>query len=95
MKLKKRTSRHVAVIMDEMAGGRDNGTCRAFKAMAGIDSVRDIVTSTRQIEYSYSHSMLSQKRTGRDPGGSEGGLLHLLEIYIRSSFPDDGAPHPV
>lgn len=89
MKLKKeKLPRHVAVIMD--GNGRWaklRNLPRLQGHMAGIDSVRDIVTATREIGIPYLTLYAFSKENWSRPREEVRGLLQLLEIYIQKELP--------
>ena len=80
--------RHVAIIMDgngRWATQRD--LPRLEGHMAGIESVREAVTATREIGIPYLTLYAFSKENWSRPPEEVQGLLHLLELYLRKELP--------
>jgi undecaprenyl diphosphate synthase len=80
--------RHVAIIMDgngRWATQRD--LPRLEGHMAGIESVREAVTATREIGIPYLTLYAFSKENWSRPHEEVQGLLHLLELYLRKELP--------
>jgi undecaprenyl diphosphate synthase len=88
MKVKKeKLPLHVAIIMD--GNGRwatQRNLPRLEGHMAGIESVRDIVTATREIGIPYLTLYAFSKENWSRPREEVQGLLQLLEIYIQKEL---------
>jgi undecaprenyl diphosphate synthase len=79
---------HVAIIMDgngRWATQRD--LPRIEGHMAGIESVREAVTATREIGIPYLTLYAFSKENWSRPKEEVQGLLHLLELYLRKELP--------
>ena len=79
---------HVAIIMDgngRWATQRD--LPRLEGHMAGIESVREAVTATREIGIPYLTLYAFSKENWSRPPEEVQGLLHLLELYLRKELP--------
>ena len=79
---------HVAVIMD--GNGRwatQRNLPRLEGHMAGIESVREIVTATREIGIPYLTLYAFSKENWSRPREEVQGLWHLLELYLRKELP--------
>ena len=80
--------RHVAIIMD--GNGRwatQRNLPRLEGHMAGIESVREAVTATREIGIPYLTLYAFSKENWSRPPEEVQGLLHLLELYLRKELP--------
>jgi undecaprenyl diphosphate synthase len=79
---------HVAVIMD--GNGRwatQRSLPRLEGHIAGIESVRQIVTATREIGIPYLTLYAFSKENWSRPKEEVRGLLHLLELYLQKELP--------
>ena len=79
---------HVAIIMD--GNGRwatQRNLPRIEGHMAGIESVREAVTATREIGIPYLTLYAFSKENWSRPKEEVQGLLHLLELYLRKELP--------
>ncbi len=79
---------HVAIIMD--GNGRwakQRSLPRLEGHMAGIESVRQIVTATREIGIPYLTLYAFSKENWSRPKEEVRGLLHLLELYLKKELP--------
>ncbi len=89
MKLKKeKLPRHVAIIMD--GNGRwatQRSLPRLEGHIAGIESVREIVTTTREIGIPFLTLYAFSKENWARPKEEVRGLLQLLEIYLTKELP--------
>ena len=89
MKLKKeKLPRHVAIIMD--GNGRwatQRSLPRLEGHIAGIESVREIVTATREIGIPFLTLYAFSKENWSRPKEEVRGLLQLLEIYLMKELP--------
>ena len=85
---KKRLPRHVAVIMDgngRWAGSR--ALPRIEGHIAGIESVREIVTTTRELGIPYLTLYAFSKENWSRPRGEVKALLQLLAVYLERELP--------
>ncbi len=85
---KKKLPHHVAIIMD--GNGRwakVRNLPRIEGHMAGIDSVREIVTMTRELKIPYLTLYAFSKENWRRPQEEIKGLLGLLGIYLEKELP--------
>lgn len=79
---------HVAVIMDGNGRwARQRSLPRLEGHMAGIESVRQIVTATREIGIPYLTLYAFSKENWSRPKEEVRGLLHLLGLYLRKELP--------
>jgi undecaprenyl diphosphate synthase len=79
---------HVAIIMD--GNGRwaiQRNLPRLEGHMAGIESVRETVTATREIGISYLTLYAFSKENWSRPKEEVHGLLQLLELYLQKELP--------
>jgi len=79
---------HVAIIMD--GNGRwakQRNLPRLDGHMAGIESVRETVTATREIGIPYLTLYAFSKENWSRPKEEVRGLLHLLELYLQKELP--------
>jgi undecaprenyl diphosphate synthase len=79
---------HVAIIMD--GNGRwatQRNLPRLEGHMAGIESVREAVTTTREIGIPYLTLYAFSKENWSRPKEEVQGLLHLLEFYLQKELP--------
>ncbi len=79
---------HVAIIMD--GNGRwatQRNLPRLEGHIAGIESVREAVTATREIGIPYLTLYAFSKENWSRPHEEVQGLLHLLELYLRKELP--------
>ena len=80
--------RHVAIIMD--GNGRwatQRNLPRLEGHMAGIESVREAVTATREIGIPYLTLYAFSKENWSRPKEEVQGLLQLLELYLQKELP--------
>ncbi len=79
---------HVAIIMDGNGRwARQRDLPRLQGHMAGIESVREAVTATREIGIPYLTLYAFSKENWSRPKEEVQGLLQLLEIYLRKELP--------
>ena len=79
---------HVAIIMD--GNGRwatQRNLPRLEGHLAGIESVREAVTATREIGIPYLTLYAFSKENWSRPKEEVRGLLHLLELYLEKELP--------
>ncbi len=79
---------HVAIIMD--GNGRwatQRNLPRLEGHVAGIESVRETVTATREIGIPYLTLYAFSKENWSRPKEEVQGLLHLLELYLQKELP--------
>jgi len=80
--------RHVAIIMDGNGRwARRRALPRAEGHMAGIDSVRDVVTTTRELAIPYLTLYAFSKENWTRPKEEVEALLALLAIYLQKELP--------
>ncbi|HME45863.1 MAG TPA: isoprenyl transferase [Syntrophorhabdales bacterium] len=79
---------HVAIIMDGNGRwARQRNLPRLEGHIAGIESVREAVTATREIGIPYLTLYAFSKENWSRPKEEVRGLWHLLELYLRKELP--------
>ncbi|HVN24797.1 MAG TPA: isoprenyl transferase [Syntrophorhabdales bacterium] len=79
---------HVAIIMDGNGRwARQRNLPRIQGHMAGIESVREAVTATREIGIPYLTLYAFSKENWSRPQDEVRGLLQLLELYLQKELP--------
>ena len=85
---KAKLPQHVAIIMDGNGRwARNRALPRAEGHMAGIESVRDIVTTTRELEIPYLTLYAFSKENWTRPKEEVEALLALLAVYLQKELP--------
>ena len=84
----KKLPRHVAIIMDGNGRwARNRSLPRAEGHMAGIESVRDVVTTTRELAIPYLTLYAFSKENWGRPKEEVEALLALLALYLQKELP--------
>jgi undecaprenyl diphosphate synthase len=84
----KKLPRHVAIIMDGNGRwARNRSLPRAEGHMAGIESVRDVVTTTRELAIPYLTLYAFSKENWTRPKEEIEALLALLALYLQKELP--------
>jgi len=84
----KKLPRHVAIIMDGNGRwARNRSLPRAEGHMAGIESVRDVVTTTRELAIPYLTLYAFSKENWTRPKEEVEALLALLALYLQKELP--------
>jgi len=85
---RKKLPRHVAIIMDGNGRwARNRALPRAEGHIAGIESVRDVVTATREFAIPYLTLYAFSKENWTRPKEEVEALLALLAIYLQKELP--------
>jgi undecaprenyl diphosphate synthase len=85
---KQKLPRHVAIIMDGNGRwARRRGLPRIEGHIAGIESVRDIVTMTRELQIPYLTLYAFSKENWTRPKKEVEALLSLLGVYLEKELP--------
>ncbi len=85
---KQKLPRHVAIIMDGNGRwARRRGLPRIQGHMAGIESVRDVVTTTRELQIPYLTLYAFSKENWARPKKEVQALLSLLAVYLEKELP--------
>lgn len=84
----KKLPRHVAIIMDGNGRwARNRALPRAEGHIAGIESVRDVVTATREFAIPYLTLYAFSKENWTRPKEEVEALLALLAVYLQKELP--------
>jgi len=84
----KKLPRHVAIIMDGNGRwARNRALPRAEGHIAGIESVRDVVTATRELAIPYLTLYAFSKENWTRPKEEVEALLALLAVYLQKELP--------
>lgn len=84
----KKLPRHVAIIMDGNGRwARNRALPRAEGHIAGIESVRDVVTATREFAIPYLTLYAFSKENWTRPKEEVEALLGLLAVYLQKELP--------
>jgi undecaprenyl diphosphate synthase len=85
---RKKLPRHVAIIMDGNGRwARNRALPRAEGHIAGIESVRDVVTATREFAIPYLTLYAFSKENWTRPKDEVEALLALLAVYLQRELP--------
>ncbi|MGD0657772.1 MAG: isoprenyl transferase [Syntrophorhabdales bacterium] len=85
---RKKLPRHVAIIMDGNGRwARNRALPRAEGHIAGIESVRDVVTATREFAIPYLTLYAFSKENWTRPKEEVEALLALLAVYLQRELP--------
>jgi undecaprenyl diphosphate synthase len=85
---KKRLPRHVAIIMDGNGRwARSRALPRIEGHIAGIESVRDVITTTREMNIPYLTLYAFSKENWTRPKDEVQGLMTLLAVYLEKELP--------
>jgi undecaprenyl diphosphate synthase len=85
---RKKLPRHVAIIMDGNGRwARNRALPRAEGHIAGIESVRDVVTATREFAIPYLTLYAFSKENWTRPKEEVEALLALLAVYLQKELP--------
>ena len=85
---KQKLPRHVAIIMDGNGRwARSRALPRIEGHIAGIESVRDIVTMTRELHIPYLTLYAFSKENWTRPKKEVEALLSLLGVYLEKELP--------
>ena len=85
---RKKLPRHVAIIMDGNGRwARSRALPRAEGHIAGIESVRDVVTATREFAIPYLTLYAFSKENWTRPKDEVEALLALLAVYLQRELP--------